>query len=842
MLKYEAEQKNGITIELAETGGTITFPVGGSVKIWPDFVDNLETQEAGLGVLDAHQGYAIAQMLEALGIRAEDIDGDLQFHMDDYTNPHKVDSSQIRSSLFGDVETGLGGLNGVVQAIQASLQNIESPDWADIEGKPENLITGLGAPISGSDSISIPYSGTAWGGEIVIQSASETVAGLMSTTDKTKLGAFQKDTAQSIADIENSLKGKVDTGSLGAVAFSNDYNDLKSKPVIDSTPISGSGNLISSGAVYAGLVKSGSDLQAHLNDYANPHKVGSAQVGSTLFGNVETGLGNLNSSIQGVQTKLQDIGWTDIKNKPDDFIVGVGGVTSDSSSVSIEYIGEKASRNVTLTSASETVAGLMNSADKAKLDAIPSDTVGSIKEIESSLAKKPDTSAFGAVAFSNNYQDLNSKPAIDTVPASGSGNLITSGAVYTELGAVKTDLQARSDDCNTSLAKKADASSLGTVAFSNNYNDLDSRPMVDTAPVSGSGNLITSGVVYSELGSVRTDYLPKSEKGNANGVAELDENGKVLSSQLPGYVDDVLEFDSTPDFPQPGESGKIYIATDTNMTYRWGGSAYVPIGGSGTGGELALGETSYTAYRGDRGQIAYDHSQESGNPHGTVISWGDVSGTLPQQTDLQAALDTRLIKPTTTNSYLRVYGDNGTPPDSAVAVYQIANAPEADTIPYRDASGRFKAGYPAAEDDVATMGYMQGMASGLDSQITDLRGQAMALFSQISDLKLQATTLSAQITDLQDQSPPSMRITLLASGWAGDLYTVPNSIFIANDNLMQIWPEEDFSLKTGTTHDAWTAANIWTDSQANGSVTIKAWDGAPTIDLPIVIKMRRYTV
>lgn len=89
--------------------------------------------------------------------------------------------------------------------------------------------------------------------------------------------------------------------------------------------------------------------------------------------------------------------------------------------------------------------------------------------------------------------------------------------------------------------------------------------------------------------------------------------GKVPASQLPSYVDDVLEFANLASFPATGESGKIYIAIDTNLTYRWGGSSYVVMSSS-----LALGETSSTAYRGDRGKIAYDHSQVVGNPHGTT--------------------------------------------------------------------------------------------------------------------------------------------------------------------------------------------------------------------------------
>ena len=103
--------------------------------------------------------------------------------------------------------------------------------------------------------------------------------------------------------------------------------------------------------------------------------------------------------------------------------------------------------------------------------------------------------------------------------------------------------------------------------------------------------------------------------GEPSGLAELDQNGKVPQSQLPSFVDDVEEYSSLSNFPTTGESGKIYIATDTNITYRWGGSTYVPIGS-----DLALGETASTAYRGDRGKTAYDHSQTQGNPHNTTIA------------------------------------------------------------------------------------------------------------------------------------------------------------------------------------------------------------------------------
>ena len=105
-------------------------------------------------------------------------------------------------------------------------------------------------------------------------------------------------------------------------------------------------------------------------------------------------------------------------------------------------------------------------------------------------------------------------------------------------------------------------------------------------------------------------YTPIDESriGAANGVASLDASGRIPASQIPGGFDNIEEYDNLAAFPTTGEDGKIYVAKDTNLTYRWTGSQYVEISPS-----LALGETATTAYRGDRGKVAYDHSQVSGN-------------------------------------------------------------------------------------------------------------------------------------------------------------------------------------------------------------------------------------
>lgn len=107
--------------------------------------------------------------------------------------------------------------------------------------------------------------------------------------------------------------------------------------------------------------------------------------------------------------------------------------------------------------------------------------------------------------------------------------------------------------------------------------------------------------------------LNASLKGAANGLAELDSAGKVPAAQLPSFVDDVLEGyyynskfyrESAHTTEITGETGKIYVDIPSNKTYRWSGTAYVVISDT-----IALGETASTAYRGDKGKIAYDHSQ-----------------------------------------------------------------------------------------------------------------------------------------------------------------------------------------------------------------------------------------
>lgn len=112
---------------------------------------------------------------------------------------------------------------------------------------------------------------------------------------------------------------------------------------------------------------------------------------------------------------------------------------------------------------------------------------------------------------------------------------------------------------------------------------------------------ISSSDVTTALG-----YTPENaaNKGVNNGYASLGGDGKVPSSQLPSYVDDVIEVANYGSLPSTGETGKIYITLDTNKIYRWTGSVYVEVSSS-------------------------------------AAVWGAITGTLSNQTDLQSALDAK---------------------------------------------------------------------------------------------------------------------------------------------------------------------------------------------------------
>ncbi len=174
-------------------------------------------------------------------------------------------------------------------------------------------------------------------------------------------------------------------------------------------------------------------------------------------------------------------------------------------------------------------------------------------------------------------------------------------------------------------------------------------------------------------------FIAATEKGANSGVATLDATGKVPSSQLPSFVDDVIDLldaaetapaecaagdqyyntsskkiftaTGTDTWGETGadpEQGKIYITLDDNKTYRWSGTTMAEISAG-----LALGETQGTAYEGSKGAAnAAAIAAHTGNSdiHVTTQNKSDwnakydkPSGGIPS-TDMTEAVQTSLGK------------------------------------------------------------------------------------------------------------------------------------------------------------------------------------------------------
>lgn len=247
------------------------------------------------------------------------------------------------------------------------------------------------------------------------------------------------------------------------------------------------------------------------------------------------------------------------------------------------------------------------------------------------------------------------------------------------------------------LMSAADKTKLDGIATGANKITVDSalnttstnpvQNKIVTSSINTLNNLVGSTPVSEQISSAIT-----AQKGANGGLAELDNSGKVPTSQLPSYVDDVLEYSAKSSFPSTGEAGKIYVDTATNKTYRWGGSAYVEISPS-----LALGTTSSTAYRGDYGAAAYKHAvtnkgiaKSSGlykittNSEGhvtaaTAVAKSDITalGIPAQDTTYSAATtDAAGLMSATDKTKLDVtnvaYGKCGTAADTAAKVVSTA--------------------------------------------------------------------------------------------------------------------------------------------------------------------------
>lgn len=228
-------------------------------------------------------------------------------------------------------------------------------------------------------------------------------------------------------------------------------------------------------------------------------------------------------------------------------------------------------------------------------------------------------------------QDSTDKHKLIFTPSEGSATEITTPDNNTTYTAGTGISLSGTIFSNSGVRSIAAGSSNGTISVNTNGTTTN-------VAVKGLGSL----AYKSSLGASDVGAIPASAKGTANGVSTLDANGLVPASQLPSFVDDVIEgyynlskfyktkttSDSGTTYSNEitGESGKIYVDLNTNKTYRWSGTAFIVISDT-----ITLGTTSSTAFRGDYGNTAYTHSQvTSGNPHKVTkadVGLGNVDNT-----------------------------------------------------------------------------------------------------------------------------------------------------------------------------------------------------------------------
>lgn len=298
---------------------------------------------------------------------------------------------------------------------------------------------------------------------------------------------------------------------------------------------------------------------------------------------------------------------------------------NDSLSQSIEQLDQKAIKEVQLDGvaitpsdnkvniplASPSADGVMSSEDKTKLNKIVDTGDGTQYLTNNGTYVSLDKNSVG-LGNVDNTADLD-KPistatqnALDGKVDKEEGKSLVADSLITKLEGL--------DDQNTIDA-----------AIENVKNTID-QYTVNGHKISENPTLTKADV---GLGNVTNEaQIPLSQKGAANGVATLTENGKVPASQLPTYVDDVLEgtlvspTEFTLNEGQQGEvkqSGVVYVDTITNKSYRWSGSQYVM-----TGSDLALGETSSTAYAGDKGKQVTDRVAEVYSANSVVNGLSDI--------------------------------------------------------------------------------------------------------------------------------------------------------------------------------------------------------------------------
>ena len=233
----------------------------------------------------------------------------------------------------------------------------------------------------------------------------------------------------------------------------------------------------------------------------------------------------------------------------------------------------------------------------------------------------------GSIDLSNYYKKLEtySKAQVDAIISSGTtdlSNYYTRAQVESLISAIPaTDLsnyynKTQVDAIALDKVDKVVGKQLSTEDYTTAEKTKLSGLSNYTHPTSG----VTAGT-YSKVTVNTQGHITAGTSLSATDIPNLDASkitsGTIDSARLPSFVDDVLEFANLTGFPTTGETGKIYIALDTNKTYRWTGSTYVFIT-SGAVDSVAGKTGVVTLVKSDVGLGNVDNTSDLNKPISTA--------------------------------------------------------------------------------------------------------------------------------------------------------------------------------------------------------------------------------
>jgi hypothetical protein len=207
-----------------------------------------------------------------------------------------------------------------------------------------------------------------------------------------------------------------------------------------------------------------------------------------------------------------------------------------------------------------------------------SEPISYITNLQLTLDNKVDTlSGSGLVDLTEYNGLLTSVSSLETLVPNKVDKELGKGLVdLAGYSALESDVLTLQGDVVNKVDKEAGKGLIDLVSYSNLQYDVSvNRIDIDTLLAAGSAGFDIIDV--NGLQEILDSKVDDTQLGVPNGVATLDADGLVPTTQLPSYVDDVLEYVDMVSFPVTGESGKIYVDLSTNKTYRWGGSSYIYI-------------------------------------------------------------------------------------------------------------------------------------------------------------------------------------------------------------------------------------------------------------------------